>query len=141
MNTSEFEHKENNNEPLEVSSLPTEILIPDVPEDFTAEDLAFAAELNAFFSPEEEGLPPCYVQTLLDMEDERFEPHGRNANGKRTPLSTQGKRMVNERANKLIAEAAATAHAKANHEERERQKLLRRRLYGIVPAGMNALRD
>jgi hypothetical protein len=43
------------------------------PDDFTEEDLAFAAELHALFSPEEENLPPYYVQTLLDVDDQRFE--------------------------------------------------------------------
>ena len=45
-----------------------------VPDDFTEEDLAFAAELHTLFSPEEENLPPYYVQTLLDVDDQRFEP-------------------------------------------------------------------
>src|SRR5258708_16248337 len=42
------------------------------PADFTEEDFAFAAELHAHFSPEEEDLPPYYVQTLLDVDDQRF---------------------------------------------------------------------
>jgi hypothetical protein len=45
-----------------------------MPEDFTEEDLAFAAELHACFSLEDENLPPYYVQTLLDVDDQRFEP-------------------------------------------------------------------
>jgi hypothetical protein len=45
-----------------------------MPDDFTEEDLAFAKELHGLFSPEEENLPPYYVQTLLDVDDQRFEP-------------------------------------------------------------------
>ncbi len=44
-----------------------------LPDDFTEEDEAFAAELHALFSPAEENLPPYYVQTLLDADDQRFE--------------------------------------------------------------------
>lgn len=45
-----------------------------MPADFTEEDLAFAAELHALFPPDEESLPPYYVQTLLDVNDQRFDP-------------------------------------------------------------------
>ena len=45
-----------------------------MPHDFTEEDLAFATELHAFFSPEEENLPPYYVQTLLSVDDPDLEP-------------------------------------------------------------------
>jgi len=45
-----------------------------VPDDFTEEDLAFAEELHDLFSLEDENLPPHYVQTLLDVDDQRFEP-------------------------------------------------------------------
>jgi hypothetical protein len=48
-----------------------------MPDDFTEEDLAFATELHALFSPEHENLPPYYVQTLLDVDDQRFEPVAR----------------------------------------------------------------
>jgi len=71
MSMSEFERQENNWEE-EFSSLL--IQGQSTPVDFTEEDLAFAAELNALFSPEEENLPPYYVQTLLDVDDQRFEP-------------------------------------------------------------------
>lgn len=49
-----------------------------VPPDFSEEDLAFAQELNTLFSPEQEELPPYFVQTLLQAEDSRFRPveHG-----------------------------------------------------------------
>ncbi len=75
MRMSEFESPENDEgkdfSPFFLTRRPT------VPDDFTAEDLAFAAELHALFSPEEENLPPCYVQTLLDADDQRFEPVAR----------------------------------------------------------------
>ena len=45
-----------------------------VPPDFGEEDLAFAEELNSLFSPEEEELPPYFVQTLLAPEDPRIYP-------------------------------------------------------------------
>lgn len=35
------------------------------PDDFTLEDAQFAAELHAFFSIEDEELPPLYIETLL----------------------------------------------------------------------------
>lgn len=74
MSMSEFERQENSGG-KESFSLATHK--PDAPDDFTEEDLAFAAELNALFSPEEENLPPYYVQTLLDADDQRFEPVSR----------------------------------------------------------------
>jgi hypothetical protein len=55
-------------------SFPVAIRRLATPDDFTTEDLAFVEELNALFSPEEENLPPYYVQTLLDADDQRFEP-------------------------------------------------------------------
>ena len=45
-----------------------------IPDDFGEEDLAFVEELNALFSPEEEELPPYFVQTLLESENPRFYP-------------------------------------------------------------------
>lgn len=71
MSMSEFERQENT-EGDESFPIATRRLI--APGDFTEEDLAFAEELNALFSPEEENLPPYYVQTLLDADDQRFEP-------------------------------------------------------------------
>lgn len=74
MRMSEFERPENDRERI----LPfLSICRPDVPDDFTEEDLAFATELHTFFSPEQENLPPYYVQTLLDVDDQRFDPAGR----------------------------------------------------------------
>jgi hypothetical protein len=45
-----------------------------IPSDFGEEDLAFVEELNALFSPEEEDLPPYFVQTLLEAEDPQYYP-------------------------------------------------------------------
>lgn len=44
-----------------------------LPEDFSAEDIAFAQELEVLLIPEQEQIPPYYVQTLLDSEDQRFQ--------------------------------------------------------------------
>src|SRR5438270_3714495 len=52
------------------SSLPVPGCV--IPPDFSEEDLVFAQELNALFSPNEEELPPYFVQTLLEPEDPRF---------------------------------------------------------------------
>src|SRR5258708_1031822 len=45
-----------------------------IPSDFGEEDLAFVKELNCLFSPEEEDLPPYFVQTLLEAEDPQYYP-------------------------------------------------------------------
>ena len=45
-----------------------------LPEDFTEEDVAFAHEMEAIFSPDTEEMPPYYVQTLLETENPRFQP-------------------------------------------------------------------
>jgi len=45
-----------------------------VPPDFGEDDLVFAHELNSIFSPEQEELPPYFVQTLLASEDQLFRP-------------------------------------------------------------------
>jgi hypothetical protein len=71
---SEFERQENTAE-RGFSSF--SIQHPGIPGDFTEEDLAFAEELQTLFSPEEECLPPYYVQTLLDADDQRYEPVSR----------------------------------------------------------------
>ncbi len=49
-----------------------------LPEDFTAEDIAFAQELETLFAPDKEELPPYFVQTLLEAENPIFQPviHG-----------------------------------------------------------------
>ncbi len=46
----------------------------EVPLDFGEDDLIFAHELNSFFSPEQEELPPYFVQTLLASEEQLFRP-------------------------------------------------------------------
>lgn len=49
-----------------------------LPDDFSEDDIAFAQELSQLFSPEEEMLPPFFVQTLLEADDPRLVPldHG-----------------------------------------------------------------
>lgn len=71
MSMSEFE-RQRKKENRECSFLPG--LGAEPPADFTDEDLIFAAELRTLFSPEDENLPPYYVQTLLAGDDQRFEP-------------------------------------------------------------------
>src|SRR5260370_16476937 len=71
MSMKEFEKQENNRE-RESSFF--SIQGCNCPGDFTEEDQAFARELNTLFSPQEEDLPPYYLQTLLDVDDQRFEP-------------------------------------------------------------------
>lgn len=44
----------------------------DIPEDFTADDLAFASELGSLFDVSKEETPPYFVQTLLEPNDSRF---------------------------------------------------------------------
>jgi hypothetical protein len=44
----------------------------EVPPDFGEDDIIFAHELNSIFSPEQEELPPYFVQTLLASEDQLF---------------------------------------------------------------------
>ena len=70
MSMNEFERQENT--PGEEYSSPGQKYT--CPDDFSEDDLTFAQELNALFSPEAEELPPYYVQTLLDADDQRFEP-------------------------------------------------------------------
>jgi len=71
MSTSEFEGQLNNDGDA-ISSLHKQE--HPIPADFGEEDLAFVEELNALFSPEDEELPPYFVQTLLESEDPRFYP-------------------------------------------------------------------
>jgi hypothetical protein len=44
------------------------------PADFSADDVEFAQELGSLFAPEQEEMPPLFVQTLLDVEEPRFQP-------------------------------------------------------------------
>src|SRR6185312_3975519 len=75
MSMSEFDTKMNSGEDDFHSSFDHKQALPP---DFSEEDLAFAQELNTLFSPEQEDLPPYFVQTLLQAEDPRFRPveHG-----------------------------------------------------------------
>ncbi|GER87111.1 hypothetical protein KDW_12730 [Dictyobacter vulcani] len=43
------------------------------PADFSLDEVEFACELDALFSPEQEELPPLFVQTLVEPEDARFQ--------------------------------------------------------------------
>lgn len=44
-----------------------------LPDDFSEEDMAFAQELGNLFSPQDEEIPPYFVQTLLEPEHPRFQ--------------------------------------------------------------------
>ncbi len=71
MSMSEFDEQLNNesNDILSLTALEQE-----VPSDFGEDDLVFAHELNSIFSPEQEELPPYFVQTLLASEEQLFCP-------------------------------------------------------------------
>jgi len=71
MNMSEFDREQNNENHALLPHNGTE---QDFPPDFEEEDLEFAHELNSLFSPEQEELPPYFVQTLLASEDQLFDP-------------------------------------------------------------------
>lgn len=71
MSMNEFEREENTSGE---ESSPLTIHSSHYPNDFNEDDLAFAQELNTLFSPEAEELPPYYVQTLLDADDQRYDP-------------------------------------------------------------------
>ncbi len=75
MSMSEFE-KELNGGESGFSSLSTQDL--DIPADFSEEDIEFVQELNTLFAPQDEELPPYFVQTLLEPDEPRFQPveHG-----------------------------------------------------------------
>ncbi len=49
-----------------------------LPDDFTAEDIAFAQEMESLFSPEQEEMPPLFVQTILDVENPQFGATGKS---------------------------------------------------------------
>ena len=70
MSTSGFERELNSGE-NGFSSLSTKG--QDIPADFSEEDIEFVQELNTLFSPQDEELPPYYVQTLLEPDDPRFQ--------------------------------------------------------------------
>jgi hypothetical protein len=58
--------KENNLFPLSLRER-------ELPDDFSEEDMAFARELESLFSPQDEEVPPYFVQTLLEPERPRFQ--------------------------------------------------------------------
>ncbi|MGB8346853.1 MAG: hypothetical protein WCD86_18335 [Ktedonobacteraceae bacterium] len=71
MSMSEFEEQRDFEEEDIAPCPPGDHALPD---DFTNEDKAFAQELGTLFYPQNEELPPYYVQTLLEAEDPRFQP-------------------------------------------------------------------
>src|SRR5215467_2337118 len=71
MSMNEFDQEPNNENSALLSNRVTE---QEVPPDFGEDDLIFAHELNSIFSPEQEELPPYFVQTLLASEDQLFRP-------------------------------------------------------------------
>ena len=71
MSMNEFDREQNNESNANLSLAVTE---QEVPTDFGEDDLIFAHELNSIFSPEQEELPPYFVQTLLASEDQLFRP-------------------------------------------------------------------
>ena len=71
MSMNEFD-QELNNESNDMRSLTASE--QEVPPDFGEDDLVFAHELNSIFSPEQEELPPYFVQTLLASENQLFRP-------------------------------------------------------------------
>lgn len=75
MSTSEFDRQWEEENPDFSSFLHQELgSPPGIPSDFTEEDIAFAHEMEAMFSPATEEMPPFYVQTLLEVESSRFQP-------------------------------------------------------------------
>src|SRR5579884_1649595 len=77
MSMSEFERRLRGSED-DLSHIPLSMQDQTIPEDFSEEEIEFAQELGALFSPEKEEIPPLFVQTLLDAENPRFQPveHG-----------------------------------------------------------------
>src|SRR5690348_17531680 len=71
MSMNEFDQELNNEGNDNFSLTVTE---QEVPSDFGEDDLIFARELNSIFSPEQEELPPYFVQTLMASEDQLFRP-------------------------------------------------------------------
>ncbi len=72
MSMSEFERQLNKMWENDPSALSTQR--ETIPADFSAEDVAFAQELDSLFDIQEEEMPPYYVQTLLDSAESRFQP-------------------------------------------------------------------
>jgi hypothetical protein len=74
MSTNEFEQQENKEDlgDPDRSIQRRGLQRRKLPGDFSPEEMAFAADLKAIFSAEKEELPPYYVQTLLEAENERY---------------------------------------------------------------------
>ncbi len=72
MSTSEFENWPSGSD-VDPFSLSTHDH-REFPEDFSEVDVTFAQELDAFFSLEEDDVPPLFAQTLLEAEDAHFQP-------------------------------------------------------------------
>src|SRR5690242_18721951 len=71
MSSSEFEQEGNSDRNEFAShSLPGR----DIPADFNEDDLAFVEELNTVFTPQQEELLSYPVESLLWMNDPRFQP-------------------------------------------------------------------
>jgi len=78
MSMSEFEGSQYDGSENDLSHFSLSMQDKGIPDDFSEDDLAFAQELEALFSPEKEEIPPYFVQTLLESENPRFQPveHG-----------------------------------------------------------------
>ena len=63
--------------------------------------------------------------------DDLLDPTRTNHKGNRVAATAQGKRDINEKMNRQIAEAAANVHAKENHKQREKEKGMRKRTYSF----------
>ena len=70
MSMSEFERYPNGSEDV-LHHLSLDAV--DIPDDFSADDIAFAQELDTFFDLDQEEVPPLFVQTLLATNDARFQ--------------------------------------------------------------------
>lgn len=71
MNMSEFDNQKNNDQENEPS---LRAIQTSLPADFSEDDLEFAQELGVLFAPEDEELPPYFVQTLMAAEDPHYLP-------------------------------------------------------------------
>jgi hypothetical protein len=70
MSMSEFERQRSGSKD-DLTSLSMDSV--EIPDDFSADDLAFAYELEALFDLSREEMPPLFVQTLLEPNDARLQ--------------------------------------------------------------------
>jgi hypothetical protein len=70
MSMSEYEEQRSDSED-DLINLSVESV--EIPDDFSADDIAFAHELEEFFDLGREEMPPLFVQTLLEPNDERLQ--------------------------------------------------------------------